>query len=71
MSKVLIPIIVTLPTGGFALVGGFLGARLARRTEYEKRLRQERSAAFAEFWRQLHTAIEKAIPIVCGSEPKQ
>ena len=54
-------IIVAVVSGLFALLGGFFGAWLARRTEYEKWLRQERSAAFAEFLKQLHTVREKAI----------
>ena len=58
-------------SGIFFLAGGFLGAFLTRRTEYEKWLRQERCLAFAEFLRQLHTVLEKAIPILSGSEPKQ
>lgn len=44
-----LPIIVAVVSGFFAWLGGFFGAWLARRTEYEKWLRQERSAAFAEF----------------------
>jgi hypothetical protein len=64
-------IIVAVISGLLALAGGFSGALLTRRTEYQKWLRQERSAAFAEFFRQLHSVLEKAIPIPCGSEPKQ
>ena len=56
-----LPIIVAVVSGLFALLGGFFGAWLARRTEYEKWLRQERSAAFAEFLKQLHAVREKAI----------
>lgn len=65
------PFIVAVVSGIFALAGGFLGALLTRRTEYQKWLRQERSVAFAEFLRQLNTVVEKAIPILCGLEPKQ
>lgn len=65
------PIIVAVVSGILALGGGFLGALLARRTEYQKWLRRERSAAFAEFLRQLHTVLEKATPIVFGSEVEQ
>jgi hypothetical protein len=57
-------VIVPVVSGLFALLGGFVGAWLARRTEYEKWLRQERSAAFAEFLRQLHKVREKAIDVV-------
>lgn len=56
-----LPIIVAMVSGLFALLGGFFGAWLARRTEYEKWLRQERSTAFAEYLRQLHEAREKAL----------
>lgn len=41
-------------TGLLALLGAFAGAALARRTEYEKWLRQERTSAFGEFLRELH-----------------
>jgi hypothetical protein len=63
--------IVGLVSGILALAGVFLGVLLTRRTEYQKWLRQERSAAFAEFLRQLHTVIEKAIPILSSLEQKQ
>lgn len=38
----------------FALLGGFVGAALTRRTEYEKWLRQARTEAFASFLSELH-----------------
>lgn len=59
-----LPVIVAVVSGLFALLGGFIGAWLARRTEYEKWLRQERSSAFAEFLKQLHAVREKAIDAV-------
>lgn len=40
--------------GILALVGGFFGAWLTRRTEYEKWLRQQRSTEFAAFLLRLH-----------------
>lgn len=55
------PIIQAITTGLFALLGGFVGAALTRRTDYEKWLRQEMSTAFAEFLRQMHDARESAI----------
>lgn len=64
-------IIIAVIPGVFALAGGFLGVLLTRRTEHQKWLRQERSVAFAEFLRQVHTVLEKAGPIVYGSELKQ
>lgn len=42
-------------TGLLALLGAFAGAALTRRTEYEKWLRQERTSAFGEFLRELHS----------------
>jgi len=59
-----IPIIVAVVAGFFALLGGFFGAWLARRTEYEKWLRQERSAAFAEFLKQVHSVRENATDFI-------
>lgn len=56
LSDPSIPMLAAFVSGLFALLGGFAGAWLARRTEYEKWLRQERSTAFAEFLRQLHAA---------------
>ena len=57
-------IIVAVVSGLFALLGGFSGAWLARRTQYEKWLRQERSAAFAEFLKQIHSVREKATDFI-------
>jgi len=47
-----------------ALLGGYAGASLARRTEYEKWLRQEKSKAFAELLTQLHETRISAIEIM-------
>lgn len=63
-------VIVALLSGAFALVGGYVGARLTRRIDHEKWLRQQRSIAFAEFFRQLHAVLKGATPILCGSEPR-
>ena len=60
-------IIVAIVSGLFALLGGFFGAWLARRTEYEKWLRKERSVAFAEFLKQAHSVREKATDILYNS----
>ena len=57
-------IIVAFVTGLFALLGGFVGAGLARRTEYEKWLRQQRSIAFAEFINQLHNIRQMSVDII-------
>lgn len=42
-------ILVATVSGLFALLGGFFGAWLTRRTEYEKWLRQSKSETFARF----------------------
>ena len=47
-------VIQALVGGLLALLGGFFGAWLTRRTEYEKWLRQQRSTEFAGFLRRLH-----------------
>ncbi len=62
------PIIIVIISGLFALIGGFVGARLTRRTEYEKWLRQERSVAFAEFLKQLNTASLEAIDVISSPD---
>lgn len=56
--------LVAFAAGLFALLGGFAGAALARRTEYEKWLRQERSASFAKFLQSVHDARMQAIGII-------
>lgn len=62
------PVIVAVVTGLLALLGGFAGAALTRRTEYEKWLRQERSAVFAEFLRQLYKAKSDATDAIYSTE---
>ena len=62
-----ITIIVAFVSGLFALLGGFFGALLSRRTEYEKWLRQERSIAFAEFINQSHKIQNQAVDIIYDS----
>lgn len=42
-------ITLALTTGLFSLLGAFAGAALARRTDYEKWLREHRSEVFAKF----------------------
>jgi hypothetical protein len=49
-----VEILAALVAGLLALVGGYFGAWASRHAEYEKWLRQERSAAFAAFLRELH-----------------
>jgi hypothetical protein len=65
------PVIAALVTGPLALVGGYVGAALTRRTEYEKWLRQERSTVFAEFLRQLYETQKRAQDAIYSTEEIQ
>ena len=56
-------------SGLLSLLGGFTGAFLARRTDYEKWLRQVRSQSFADFLMQAQSFQTKAIDIVHGPMP--
>lgn len=47
-------VLAALVAGVLALLGGFIGAWLSRRTDYEKWLRQERGVVFSSFLRELH-----------------
>lgn len=47
-------ILQAVVVGLLALLGGFFGAWLTRRTEYEKWIRQQRSVEFAAFLKRLH-----------------
>lgn len=49
-------LLVAITTGLLALIGGFFGSWLARRTDYERWLRQERGEAFSQFLQHLHNA---------------
>jgi hypothetical protein len=60
-------IIVAVVSGMFALLGGFVGAWLARRTEYEKWLRQQRSIAFSDFITQLHQIGKIVVDVIYDS----
>jgi len=62
------PVTVAVVAGLFALLGGFAGAALTRRTEYEKWLRQERSTVFAEFFRQLYKAKAEAMDAIYSAD---
>ena len=57
-------ITVAIVSGLFALLGGFLGAFLNRRTEYEKWLRQQRSTAFSDFIKQINHLRKEAVDIL-------
>lgn len=63
-STLLSPMIAGL----FALLGGFLGAWLTKRTEYEKWLRQERAIAFATFLRQILDVYQQAVGVVHNTD---
>lgn len=58
-----LPIIVAVVSGSFALLGGLIGAWLARRTEYEKWLRQNKSETFARFLEMISKAQKDAIDV--------
>ena len=53
-------VIVAVTAGLFSLLGAFAGAALARRTEYEKWLRENRSEVFAKFHQLLSEAQKNA-----------
>lgn len=63
-----LPILVAVVAGFFSLLGGFFGAKLARRSEYEKWLRQERSTVFGEFLRQINKAQAEALDAIYSTE---
>ena len=63
-------IVVAVVAGLFSLLGAFAGAALGRRTEYDKWLRQEKSAAFSEYLRQLH-AVQRACLDLIHCDPGQ
>lgn len=60
--------VVAIVSGLFALLGGFLGAFLTRRTEYEKWLRQQRSTAFADFIKQINQLRKETVDIIYDSQ---
>lgn len=62
-----IQLIVGFVAGLFSLLGAFLGAYLARRTQYEKWLIENRSEVFAKFLDLVHKAREKATTILFDS----
>lgn len=62
------PVIVALAAGLFGMFGGFAGAWLARRTEYEKWLRQERNTAFANFLPKMKDFQLQALDVVLSKE---
>ena len=57
-------ILVAFASGLLALLGGFAGAALTRRTEYERWLRQERGAVFARFLQALQETRTSALNLV-------
>lgn len=57
-------VIIAFVSGLFSLLGAFAGAFLARRTDYIKWLRQNRSETFAEFWTKLLDAQSMAIDVL-------
>ena len=57
-------VVLALVAGLFSLLGAFAGAFLARRTEYVKWLRQNRSETFAEFSALLSKAQAEVINVL-------
>ncbi len=60
--------IVAFISGLFALLGGFIGAWLTRKTEYQKWLRQQRSVEFSEFIKKIEALRLKASDIIYDSQ---
>ncbi|MEA3260574.1 MAG: hypothetical protein U9Q93_11020 [Pseudomonadota bacterium] len=60
--------LVAVISGLFALLGGFLGAFLTRRTEYQKWLRQQQSTAFSDFIKEINCLRQKAVDIIYDSK---
>ncbi|QNA88253.1 hypothetical protein G4G28_06590 [Massilia sp. Dwa41.01b] len=67
-AQVTDPVIVSLAAGLCGMLGGFAGAWLARRTEYEKWLRQERNSAFADFLQKMNGFQQHALDVVLSKE---
>jgi hypothetical protein len=63
-----IKITVAFISGLFALLGGFVGAWLTRKTEYQKWIRQQRSIEFTEFIKQFEDLRSKARDIIYDSQ---
>jgi hypothetical protein len=55
---------VAFISGLFALLGGFVGAWLTRKTEYQKWIRRQRSLEFSEFIKQFEDLRSKARDII-------
>lgn len=66
--KDLFPVYVS---GLFALLGGFVGAWLTRRTEYDKWMRQQRSTEFASLLRRIYEVRIAATNAIYSSEDSE
>lgn len=64
-------ITVAVTAGLFSLLGAFAGAALARRTEYEKWLRENRSVVFAKFLELLSEAQTNATDAMFDNTSEQ
>jgi len=67
-AEVTDPIVVAFTAGLCAMLGGAFGVLLARRTEYEKWLRQERNNAFARFLPRMKECRLQALDIIFSKE---
>jgi hypothetical protein len=64
-------IVVAVTAGLFSLLGAFAGAALARRTDYEKWLRENRSEVFAKFLELLSEAQKNATDAMFDNSMEQ
>lgn len=66
--EVSIKLTVAVVAGLFSLLGAIIGAFLARRTQYEKWLLENRSEVFAKFLELIHEAREEVTNIIYEKE---
>lgn len=65
------PVLVATMAGIFGMAGGYVGARLSRRSEYQKWLRQERNIAFAQFLLRIKEFQNQALDVVLSREGEE
>jgi len=64
-------LILVIVVGLFSLLGGFVGAFLARRTQYEKWLLENRSEVFSQFLDLMYKAREQTTKILFDETKEQ
>ena len=62
------PAFTAVIAGIFALAGGLFGSLIAKQTEYNKWLRQERSSAFTAYYRQVQKFQHKSINAIYSND---